>query len=102
MGMSSVFGSALGLLEALKSSLPQLWPRVQDHKIFSIGAMLGLVVLYTVRYLTSPYRKVPPGPRGYPIIGNILDLKPGQWLKFSEWQKKYGQFALSNSLFAYF
>jgi hypothetical protein len=92
MGMSSLFGSPLGLLEALKSSLPQLWLRVQDHKIFSIGAILSLVVLYTARYLASPYRKVPPGPRGYPIIGNLLELKPGQWLKFSEWQKKYGQF----------
>jgi hypothetical protein len=92
MGMSSLFGSALGLLEALKSSLPQLWLRVQDHKFFSIGAILGLVVLYTARYFASPYRKVPPGPRGYPIIGNLLELKPGQWLKFSEWQKKYGQF----------
>ena len=102
MGMSSLFGSALGLLEALKSSLPQLWLGVQDHKIFSIGAILGLVVLYTARYLASPYRKVPPGPRGYPIIGNLLELKPGQWLKFSEWQKKYGQFFPSNLLFAYF
>ena len=100
--MSSLFGSALCLLEALKSSLPKLWLRVQDQKVFSIGAILGLVGLYATRYLASPFRKVPPGPRGYPIIGNLLDLKPGQWVKFSEWQKTYGQFVLSNSQFAYF
>ncbi len=26
------------------------------------------------------------------IIGNISEMKTGQWLKFAEWHKKYGQF----------
>ncbi|KAG2135247.1 cytochrome P450 [Suillus clintonianus] len=36
----------------------------------------------------TPY---PPGPRGWPLLGNILDMphiKP--WLTFAEWGKKYG------------
>ncbi|TFK27925.1 cytochrome P450 [Coprinopsis marcescibilis] len=33
----------------------------------------------------------PPGPRGYPLIGNILDLpRTYQWEAFSEWTGKYG------------
>jgi hypothetical protein len=61
----------------------------QWHVYVALG--VALAAYSTVRYVTSPWRKVPPGPRGWPILGNALDLREKQWLKFSEWRKTYGE-----------
>ncbi|KAI8494246.1 hypothetical protein Bbelb_280060 [Branchiostoma belcheri] len=35
-------------------------------------------------------RRYPPGPRAWPIVGNLRDLAPGQHRVFAEWRLKYG------------
>ena len=38
--------------------------------------------------------RLPPGPKGYPIIGNLLDLPPTHvWERFADWGKQYGGFS---------
>ena len=86
----SSFSSLPPGLQYPKSPLLRLQPNEQNYGIFHIGIILGLIMICTALYLPSPYRKLPPGPRGYPFIGNLLDLRSGQWLKFAEWRKKYG------------
>jgi len=81
-------------VDLLRGFMSLILKFAQDHAIFSTGAILGLVLLYVARYLVSPYRKLPPGPRGYPIIGNLFELREAQWLKFTELRKKYGPFVV--------
>lgn len=90
--MSSFFFSLPGTQVAF-----QLSQSAKENKTLSFGIFLGLAVLYAAHYVTSPYRKLPPGPRGYPIIGNALELRSQQWLKFTEWRKQFGDIVYLNA-----
>jgi hypothetical protein len=92
MATSSFSSFPLGLLQDIRSLLLKLQPNAQNNGIFPIDVILGLIIICAALYFSSPYRRLPPGPRGYPIIGNLLDLQSGQWLRFAEWRKTYGQF----------
>jgi hypothetical protein len=35
---------------------------------------------------------LPPGPEGYPVIGNVFDMPTDKpWVVFDEWRKTYGK-----------
>lgn len=62
-----------------------------------IGVAVVFVAAIVLRRLTAqPNRRLPPGPKGFPIVGNIGDLPPPNkpehlhWLKFKD---KYGPIA---------
>jgi hypothetical protein len=61
-------------------------------------AISGIVSVYILKLLASKRKQnprrlpYPPGPKGYPIIGNLLELpskKP--WLVYQEFSRQYGR-----------
>ena len=83
-------------LPALRSSHPMetfapiVW-LVHDHPYISlVSVILGCTVpVRLARWRSRP--RLPPGPKGYPIVGNLLDLPPTHaWEKFAAWGKQYG------------
>ena len=70
-----------------------------EYPYFSSATIiLGCAAL--ARLAGSPTRPpLPPGPKGYPIIGNLFDLPPNHaWEKFGELGKQYGSLPFPRTL----
>jgi hypothetical protein len=52
---------------------------------------------YSIRSKTRPKIWFPPGPAGWPIVGNLPAILSGHWyVTFSAWQKEYGKYPFSS------
>jgi hypothetical protein len=67
--------------------LSQLQLQLQNPRI---ALVTTLIIILTVRYVRSPWRKVPPGPKGLPILGNALQLQNKGWMFERECKRKFG------------
>jgi len=85
---------AYNLLEQERGRcLPFSHPKMSSQLIIMELIFCALFLILFVGYRLFGSRKLalPPGPRGYPVVGNALDLpKENDYLVYSEWQKTYG------------
>jgi cytochrome P450 len=64
--------------------------------VYVVEAAAGLAaVLFLRKLLSNRGRRYPPGPKGWSVIGNLLDMpKSHSWRVFSEMGDTYGMFML--------
>lgn len=68
-----------------------------NHYLLDLSAFFTFCAIFWL-WSRVKYRRrsgglpLPPGPKGLPVIGNILDMPMSgeEWLTVSDWGKKYG------------
>lgn len=75
------------LLLHFRLTSPLMW---LDICFVACSILLSLAGLYRRRRARLP---LPPGPKGYPIVGNMFDMPSQlQWVKYLEWSKMYSKY----------
>jgi hypothetical protein len=65
---------------------------IWENKTSMAGIILGLLIIFAIKYTRSPWRKLPPSPWRLPILGNALQLRDKSWLLSKDCKERFGEF----------
>ncbi len=61
-----------------------------DFALFAVTTVL--LTFFLQRYRTRKNLPLPPGPKGWPLIGNLLDIPShSEWITYHKWSKELGK-----------
>ena len=92
---------SLSVMDVVTSKMMFLWSSraltvdaIREARTSITGILLGLLAVFVARYIRSPRRKLPPGPRGLPIIGNALHLMDMNWWFSVDCKDRFGEYTI--------
>ena len=72
--------------DMLTAGMEALAPRVAFSYLFA-----GFILVYVLSRAFKRRPRYPPGPKGLPIIGNLLDVPSDYgWITYKNWGDQYG------------
>ena len=87
------FREAVDALIYVVTFSPPTERSLMETKTLMSCVVFGLLVIFTVGYSRSPWRKLPPGGRWrLPILGNVLQLRDKTWMFSRDYMERFGQF----------
>ena len=53
-------------------------------------AFLGFILWFITKYAQRAFRRLPPGPKGLPLVGDLLHIADQDWLASPQRKDEYG------------